>query len=97
MTAYQLDAGDHDVVITDANGCTITTTITITEPVVLSATMLSTDATCNGLSDGGATSSATGGTMPYSYTWSNAATTASITGVSAATYTATNPGKGDWT
>ncbi|MEZ4720628.1 MAG: T9SS type A sorting domain-containing protein [Flavobacteriales bacterium] len=44
---------------------------------------------CNGGSNGGATASATGGTTTYSYLWSNAATTASITGVAAGTYTVT--------
>jgi gliding motility-associated-like protein len=45
--------------------------------------------TCNGLSDGTATANVSGGTLPYSYIWSNGATTSGITNLSAATYTVT--------
>jgi hypothetical protein len=83
-------AGTYTVTITDNNGCTSTSSSTITEPATLvAASVVDSSVTCNGLSDGGATASATGGTMPYNYLWSNTATTASITGVSAGTYTVT--------
>jgi hypothetical protein len=45
--------------------------------------------TCNGLSDGGVTATVVGGTAPYSFIWSNAATSTSITGLSAGAYTVT--------
>ena len=80
-------AGTYDVTITDANGCTDQASVTITEPATLVASgVVDTNVSCNGLSDGGATASATGGTAPYTYVWSNAATTASIVGVAAGTY-----------
>ncbi len=83
-------AGTYSVTITDANGCTDSSSITITEPVVLvSASIVDSNVSCNTFSDGGATASATGGTMPYTYNWSNSATTASITGVVAGTYSVT--------
>ncbi len=83
-------AGTYTATITDANGCYDTTSVTITEPTVLIATsVVDSNITCHGLSDGGATSSITGGIAPYTYVWSNGATTASITGVVAGTYTAT--------
>ncbi len=83
-------AGTYSVTITDANGCTDSTSITITEPAALVASnVVDNNISCNGLSDGGATSSAVGGTMPYTYAWSNSATTASITGVVAGTYSVT--------
>ena len=69
---------------------TSTSSSTITEPAALVAvTAVDSNSTCNGFSDGGASASATGGTPPYNYAWSNAATTASITGVVAGTYTVT--------
>lgn len=83
-------AGAYLVTITDANGCTDSTSVVITEPAPLvAATILDSAVTCNGLSDGGATASATGGTMNYSYNWSNNATNVSITGVASGTYSVT--------
>ena len=85
-----VSAGTYSVTITDNKGCTDSSSVVVTEPAVLvSSTALDSNASCNGLLDGGATASATGGTMPYNYMWSNAATTASITGVSAGTYSVT--------
>ena len=83
-------AGAYTVTITDNNGCTSTSSVTITEPTTLvAASVLDSNVTCNGFSNGGATASATGGTSPYSYLWSNSAITASITGVAAGVYTVT--------
>ncbi len=83
-------AGTYNVTITDANGCTATSSTTITEPAVLNAaSIVDSNASCNGFLDGGATASGTGGTAPYTYLWSNTATTASITGVAAGTYNVT--------
>jgi hypothetical protein len=83
-------AGTYSVTITDANGCTDSSSTTVSEPALLvSASVLDSNITCNGLAEGGATASAAGGTIPYTYAWSNAATTASITGVIAGTYSVT--------
>ena len=80
-------AGTYTVTVTDANGCTTSESVTITEPVVLSATTTSTDATGYGLSNGTATVTPAGGTSPYTYMWSDGQTTATATGLSAGTYT----------
>jgi hypothetical protein len=83
-------AGTYSVTITDANGCTDNTNVTITQPTSLVASaIVDSTVACNGYSNGGATASASGGTAPYSYIWSNSATTASITGVTAGTYSVT--------
>ncbi|MBI1182643.1 choice-of-anchor D domain-containing protein, partial [bacterium] len=83
-------AGTYTVTITDANGCTATSSATVTEPADLTSNVgVDSNVTCNGLSDGGVTASVTGGTGPYSYAWSNSATTASITGLAAGTYSVT--------
>jgi hypothetical protein len=85
-----IPAGTYSVTVTDVNGCTDSTSVVVTEPLVLtSAVSVDSTVSCNGLSDGGATVGVTGGTMPYTYNWSNSATTASITGVTAGTYSVT--------
>ncbi len=45
-----------------------------------------TNVTCNGASNGSATATATGGTAPYAYIWSNGHPTQSITGLPAGIY-----------
>ena len=62
--------------------------IQLYQPVVASA-VVDSNVTCFGGANGGATVSATLGATPYTYLWSNGATTASITGVMAGTYDVT--------
>lgn len=50
--AVKLYAGSYNVLITDVEGCTTTTSVTVTEPDVLSAYVSKTDITCFGLTDG---------------------------------------------
>jgi len=83
-------SGTYSVTITDVNGCTDSSSVTVTQPSVLnSSTSLDSNVSCNGFSNGGASASGTGGTTAYMYAWSNSATTASITGVVAGTYSVT--------
>ncbi|MEL6804769.1 MAG: SprB repeat-containing protein, partial [Bacteroidota bacterium] len=85
-----ISAGVYTVVVTDANGCTSTDSASVTEPApIVATTVIDSNVTCSGFFDGGATASATGGTSPYDYLWSNTATTASITGIAAGTYSVT--------
>ena len=80
-------AGTYTITITDANGCTATSSVVITQPLVLTATTSFTQASCN-LSNGNATATTTGGTAPYTYSWAPGGNTnATATGISAGTYT----------
>lgn len=91
QTATGLAAGIYTVMITDANGCMETDTITVANPNAPTATGTGTDATCGG-TDGTATATASGGTPPYTYQWDAAAanqTTATATNLAAGTYTVT--------
>ena len=89
-TATSLSAATYTVTVTDSNGAFDTASVTISEPTALIATVTSvTDESYPGAADGSATVSATGGVSPYTYLWSNGATTATINGLVAGTYNVT--------
>lgn len=64
-----LSPGTYSVVVTDANGCSATASIGITQPAQLTASAISVDVTCNGFSNGSIDVTPAGGTMPYTYSW----------------------------
>ncbi len=83
-------AGTYTCTITDANNCTKTQSVTITQPTAITNTFSQTNVSCFDGSNGSATVSVvSGGTTPYTYLWSNGATSAFITGITAGTYTCT--------
>lgn len=90
-TATNLTAGIYKVTITDSNGCTDTASTQVTQPNVLNASITKDDVSCNGGNNGSATAGITGGTAPYTYSWSTTPTqnTPTVTGLSAGTYTLT--------
>lgn len=81
-----LVTGNYDVTVTDALGCTASTTGFVPQSIVIFAPVVATGATCTA-ADGSVTANGTGGTAPYSYLWSNGATTQSQTGIGAGLYT----------
>ncbi len=84
-----LVAGTYTVTVTDANGCTKTTSATVTEPPALSLSTTVTNVLCNGASTGAVDLSVSGGVSPYTYAWTNGATTQDISNLAAGTYTVT--------
>ena len=89
-TATNLTAGIYTVTTTDANACLITATVTITQPSAVVATIPSyQNVSCHGGNNGSATASATGGTAPYTYLWSNGQKTKTSTGLTSGSYAVT--------
>ncbi len=85
-----LTTGNYTVTITDANGCTATTTGSISQPTTeLTCTLSKTDILCKGSATGNISSSVSGGTSPYTYLWNNGTTTSDLSGQVAGTYTLT--------
>ncbi|MCB0637414.1 MAG: SprB repeat-containing protein, partial [Lewinella sp.] len=80
-TAANLAQGDFEVVVTDANGCTLSESATLGEPAALSAMTNAEEQGCNGPPDGTATITVSGGTGPYEYLWADGQTTATATGL----------------
>lgn len=77
-TFSNLDIGSYTLTVTDNNGCRDYTSFTLTEPAAMVSTATSTNVRCNGGSDGSASISTTGGTLPYNINWSNGATTTNV-------------------
>jgi len=89
-TASSLTAGTYFVTTTDANGCTYTQMVSITEPPALTATATATQVSCNGGNNGAATVSVSGGTSAYNYSWlPSGGSSASANALTATTYTCT--------
>lgn len=66
-----LTAGEWSCLITDTAGCSTTQDFTLTEPDLVTISLVSqTDISCQGLSDGELTIQANGGNPGYTYDWS---------------------------
>jgi hypothetical protein len=91
-SASGVSAGTYTVTVTDANGCTVSTSTIVTQPDALTATLESTvNVSCSTITPDGAINIATtGGTTAYTYAWTGtAATTEDLTGLAAGNYTLT--------
>lgn len=90
--AYNLCSGIWDFICTDSNGCSFTQYISVTDSTVssgnISANLSSTDDLTNNCS-GSASVSPTGGTAPYTISWSTGQTTNSISNLCAGIYSVT--------
>jgi hypothetical protein len=82
-------AGAYTVTVTDANLCTVSASIAVTQPFALASAIVGTDVLCNGNATGAANLTVTNGTAPYTFIWSNGATTEDLTNIVAGTYNVT--------
>jgi hypothetical protein len=89
QTIINLSAGTYTVEVLDSDGCAVTGSAIIEEPAILDVTIVSSNVVCSNDLDGSATATATGGTPPYAYIWSNGETTETISNVGAGTYSLT--------
>lgn len=88
QTTSGLTAGTYFVTVTDvASGCTVMTTVFISQPTQVTVTVTGVNVGC--IDPGSATATASGGTPPYTFAWSNGETGSSITGLSAGAYMVT--------
>jgi len=88
MTATSLSAGSYSVLVTDINGCSMSESVIISQPI---AQTLSINSTCFGLDDASITASVQNGNANYSYSWDDLTNqqTATATDLSPGVYTVT--------
>jgi gliding motility-associated-like protein len=83
--AFNLTAGIYSVTVASSGNCIAVVAANITQPQALSASLQSANSDC-GVSNGWVKVTASGGTGSYTYTWSVAQTTDSITGLAGGKY-----------
>ena len=84
----------YTVIVTSENGCSEEITIEITEPEPIELSETHSDYSGFGVSEAGATDgyidiTVSGGTPPYTYSWSNGDTNEDLNDIDAGTYTLT--------
>src|SRR3569832_735756 len=90
ITANNLSAGTYSITVTDANGCSVISSASVSQPSLLTAAASTvSNVSCNGGNNGSATVIPGGGTTPYTYQWSSGGYTAIENNLAAGTYTIT--------
>jgi hypothetical protein len=89
---YELTAGNYNLTLTDANGCTVTGSKTMTEPTPLHVVSITSpqhhgyNISCKGGNDGAINLSVTGGVPPYKYDWSTGSFEEDLSNLTAGEY-----------
>jgi len=86
LSVSSLQAGTYIATITNQFGCSVTDTVTVTEPAAINLQSSVTDVDCQGVCNGAIQTGVTGNA---SFLWSTGATTSGISGLCAGTYTLT--------
>ncbi|MCF8373217.1 MAG: T9SS type A sorting domain-containing protein [Bacteroidales bacterium] len=86
---FGLAAGTYTVTVSDAANCEVIESYVITEPSTLNLSVFGVDVTTLGGQDGAIDLIAFGGVSPYTYNWSNGATTEDLANIFAGYYTVT--------
>ena len=84
-----LAAGNYGLIVVDANGCTATDSVTINDGVIITINLTPTNSVCGGSDAGSINSIVSGGIAPYTYSWSNGATSDTIGNLTAGIYEVT--------
>jgi gliding motility-associated-like protein len=88
-TADQLVAGSYVVMVTDSNNCTTLYTADVTEPAPMNTVLDVMDVLCYGSSTGSVSTTVSGGTPPYLYSWNGITGASAISNVPAGIFAVT--------
>ena len=88
-TVFNLSDSAHLITVTDANGCILLDSVLLVQPDSISILANATDVLCFNDTTGSIDVSVSGGTAPYTYSWSNTEITEDIVNLSAGVYTDT--------
>jgi gliding motility-associated-like protein len=81
-----ITAGTYVINVEDAIGCNTFQSITITEPSPLSVTLAATQPSCASVNNGNIELIVSGGTYPFTFNWSNGATSEDLFGIAPGNY-----------
>ncbi|WP_369048666.1 DUF4347 domain-containing protein, partial [Tenacibaculum sp. UWU-22] len=87
-----LKAGTYKLTVTNSNGCTVSKSVTLTEPSKLQASIAESPVKCKGDASGALDLTVSGGVEPYTYSWTGTGVVAdqqNQEGLTAGTYTVT--------
>jgi gliding motility-associated-like protein len=89
LRAEDLPPGTYTLEVTDAEGCTVTETATLTAPPAIEVNGFVTNPSCVGERNGEITVVASGGTGSFAYDWSNQVASPNVSFLAAGRYTVT--------
>jgi hypothetical protein len=81
-----LTANNYSITVTDSTLCSVTQTVTISQPQNFSLFTIVNSVSCFNGNDGSIDISLSGGTMPYTYSWSGGKTTEDISNLTIGSY-----------
>ncbi len=87
LVIEDLTAGNYSVTVTDADGVTSSTQVSLENPIPLNTTHIANAPKCANGADGNIIIMTTGGKAPYQYEWSHGAEEAAINNLSSGLYT----------
>ena len=84
-----IGAGNYQVIVNDANDCSIVLSETVNQPDELVSSITGNDILCNGMNSGSIDLSVSGGVSPYFYFWSNGQIVEDLNSLPAGNYSVT--------